>query len=152
MGMGEMCRYKNRAKETLRSDGDGYRFHKGMFLGVNRRDGQYMLWGEGQVQYARTVMRLPEEMKWSGEQLQTVSATPHDLHSAPEPEVVFKRTGEKEQVEKMPIAQARNIYIRAPDLEAFGHTRGFPRCEHEIRYGPHRLGKPHSDVCRARID
>ena len=46
---------------------------------------------------------------------------------------------------------ARQTYIRACDLEEFGLTRGCPRCDHELTYGPNRTSKPHSQACRARI-
>ena len=46
---------------------------------------------------------------------------------------------------------ARQVYIKPKDLEEHGLTRGCPRCDHQLRYGPGRTGKPHSQVCRARI-
>ena len=151
LGIGEVCRYKIRSKEAIADASDGNRYHNGVFIGINRRDGQYILAGQSGVHHARTVLRVPEEQKWNLEMLQSVSATPFDEHQVREPEVVFRQEGQKEEVAKPQAVVARRVYIRAPDLEAFGHTRGCPRCEHELKYGPNRSGKPHSDICRARI-
>ena len=96
-------------------------------------------------------MRVPEEQKWNAAMLQGVSATPFDEHQVREPEVVFRRQGQQEEVAKPQGVISRKVYIKAADLEAFGHTRGCARCEHELRYGPNRSGKPHSEICRSRI-
>ena len=151
LGFGELCRYKVRSKEAIASTGDGNRFHRGIFLGINRRDGQYILFGQDQVQFARTVLRVPEEQKWNFGSIQAVNATPFGEHEVREPEVVFRQEGQQERPAKPQIVVARRVYIRAPDLEAFGHTKGCPRCEHELRYGANRSGRPHSDICRTRI-
>ena len=67
--------------------------------------------------------------------------------------MVFRKKPEEEDQYKGrdQSITARRVYIRAADLSAFGHTRGCPRCEHELVYGPNRCGKPHSDTCRSRI-
>ena len=58
--IGEQCRCKMRSQEPFSASGDGRRFHVGTYVCVDRRTGQYMiLVGDG-IQYARTVMRLPE--------------------------------------------------------------------------------------------
>ena len=59
MRFGETCRYKNRSHEPLSASGDGRRFHVGIFVGIDRRTGQYMLHGDEGIKFARTLVRLP---------------------------------------------------------------------------------------------
>ena len=42
LGFGEVCRYKLRAKEDIPDAGDGRKWHRGVFFGISRRDGQYI--------------------------------------------------------------------------------------------------------------
>ena len=67
LAFGETCRYKLRAKEGIPDGGDGRKWHKGVFLGMSRRDGQYVLYGEGGIHESRSVMRVPniENGVWS---------------------------------------------------------------------------------------
>ena len=37
------------------------------------------------------------------------------------------------------------------DFEDFGYTSGCPRCDHELKWGPGRTSRPHSERCRSRI-
>ena len=95
---------------------------------------------------------MPESRKWNSDELSKVASTPWDLHQPKEPEVVFKERVEDQReagVDK--IAVARQVYIKASDLDEFGLTRGCPRCDHQLKYGPGRTSKPHSQQCRARI-
>ena len=82
-------------------------------------------------------MRLPDEQKWDVELLQGVSATPFQLHVAKAPEIVFRKQGEPERVGAL-VVIARNVYIKAADLEAYGRTRECGRCDHELKYGANR--------------
>ena len=65
MSFGEMCHFKNRSTEPLGGIADGRRFHTGVFIGIDRRTGQYMLYSDGDVKLARTVTRVPEIDKWN---------------------------------------------------------------------------------------
>ena len=65
---------------------------------------------------------------------------------------MFKEKKDVEQQDlKDKITVARQVYIKASDLVEFGLTRGCPKCDHEISYGPGRTSKPHSQTCKARI-
>ena len=86
-----MCRYKLRAQEPLSASGDGRRFHLGVFIGIDRRKGQYMIHTGTEVKYARTILRLPEVDKWNQKELAKVAATPWELHKPKNLEVVFQR-------------------------------------------------------------
>ena len=74
---GELCRYKVRSQEGVGSD--GRRLHEGVFIGIDRRTGQYIIHDGAEVKMARTIFRLPEADKWSKEALSKVASTPFDL-------------------------------------------------------------------------
>ena len=152
LGIGEKCRFKLRSKESPDKFVDGNRFHQGIFVGFSRIDGQYLLYHNDSIREARTVMRLPNILKWNSEEIQKVNVTPYGLHQAPAPHVIFKRGDpvvEAARADQQVIA--RQVYIRTSDLEAFGYTDGCPKCQHELQYGPNRTGRPHSVECRQRI-
>ena len=126
---------------------DGRRWHSGVFVGVDRRTGQYVIYSDDQ-RLARTVVRVPEADKWCKESLSAVRCTPWDLHVPREKEIIFKEKidkGEGNFEEKVIIA--RQPYIRAADLEQFGMTRGYPKCDHYIKYQTWG-SRPHSSACR----
>ena len=114
---------------------DGQRWHSGVFVGVDRRPGQYMIYSNDQVQLARSVGRVPEVDKWCKESLSGVGCTPWDLREPWETEIIFKEKidkGEGNFQEKAIIA--RHPYVRAADLEQYGMARGCPKCDHYTKY------------------
>ena len=60
MTFGELCRFKNRSQEALANVDGGSRFHEGIFVGIDQRTGQYMVYSGGMIKMARTVVRVPE--------------------------------------------------------------------------------------------
>ena len=130
MAFGEMCRFKNRSHEPLSNTSDGRRFHLGAFIGIDRRTGQYMLHDGTEIKLARTVMRLPDANKWDRTELAKIAATPWDVHQPRAQEVVFR-----DQIDPVPVDLAnkviiaRNVYIKDSDLDAYGMTRGCPKCD-----------------------
>ena len=153
LAFGELCSFKNRMLEPLGSNVDGRRFHQGVFVGVDRRTGQYMIYSDEGLKMARTVMRMPDANKWNREALAAVRATPWDLHASKEPEVVFKPSGEDaEKPFEQQETLSRNLYLRADDFEKHGLTRGCPKCDQFLRRGDWKLTSgPHSSSCRTRI-
>ena len=149
---GEVCQFKTRAHEPISAVGDGKKWHSGVFVGIDKRTGQYMVHDDDEIKYARTVIRLPEVNKFQKDALSRVKAAPYDMHQAAEPEVIFRDKKEPEhQTFENKVALSRQVYIKASDIREYGLTRGCPRCDHELAYGPNRTSKPHSQVCRARI-
>ena len=153
MGFGEFCRFKNRSHEPIANVNGGTRFHSGVFLGIDQRTGQYMVYSDNSIKLARTVVRVPESEKWCKESRAGVKVTPHSLHVPQETEVIFK---DKAEVEKNDFTDkaivSRNVYLRASDFEEHGTTRGCAKCDHyrmTMSWVGH--GKPHSAVCRKRI-
>ena len=151
MGFGEVCSFKLRAQEPIANSIGGRRFHRGIFVGIDKRTGQYMLHSPEGVKLARTVVRVPDAEKYSKEDLSAVCSTPWDLFQAKPAEVVFQ----KKDCEQQPVIDkayvARRAYLQAADFEEFGLTRGCPKCDYKLKYGTWG-SRPHSDRCRARVE
>ena len=131
---------------------DGRRFHLGVFVGVDRRTGQYMLLDGETVRLARTIMRMPTADKWNKEALAKVSSTPYDLHAPKDVEVTFRERVEPQGENFKPkVTLARQVYIKPSDIDKYGLTRGCVKCDHERNYGPGRTPNGHSKVCRDRV-
>ena len=67
--MGEIVRFKLRPHEPIANSSDGRRFHDGVFLGIDRRTGQYIIYDNNErIKYARTILRVPDAengiVKW----------------------------------------------------------------------------------------
>ena len=90
MTVREMCKFKVRSQEPASVHLDGRRWHSGVFVGVDRRTGQYIIYSDDQVRLARTVVRVPEADKWCKESLSGVRCTPWDLHVLRETEMMCK--------------------------------------------------------------
>ena len=58
LAFGEACRFNSRRHEPLKGAIDGRRLHAGIFIGVDRRTGQYILHNGSEVKLARTIMRM----------------------------------------------------------------------------------------------
>ena len=114
---------------------DGRRCHSGVFVGIDRRTGQYMIYSDDKVRLARTVVRVPEADKWIKESLAGVRCTPWDLHAPRETEIIFtEKIVKGHGVFEEKVILARQPYIRASDLEEHGMTRGCPKCDHTVKY------------------
>ena len=44
MVFGQSCRFKIKSQEPVINTSDGRRFHSGVFVGIDRRTGQYMIY------------------------------------------------------------------------------------------------------------
>ena len=52
------------SQESCANVAGGSRFHSGIFLGIDARTGQYMIYSDDAVKLARTVVRVPSLEKW----------------------------------------------------------------------------------------
>ena len=111
-----------------------------------------MIHDEGRVMYARTFPRKPNPLKFNKDDIAKVAVTPWRLHVPKADEVIFPdpKVSEKDDF-KEKSAIARQVYIKPSDIAEFGHTRGCPKCHHELSYGLGRTSRPQSQRCRARI-
>ena len=131
----------------------GTRFHTGIFVGIDQRTGQYMLYSDDSIKLARTVVRVPNVEKWNRESLSAVKATPLSLRVPKDMEVVFKDKVDIEVAPEQAPSIARQIYLYPTDFigpNGFGLSRGCPKCDHYLKHN--RWGKSnHSAACRDRI-
>ena len=123
-------------------------------MGVCPSTGQYIIHDTEKhaLRFARTMMRLPEDLKWDMTSIELISVTPFDQHAAHDPEVAFQERPEiSGDTDVMKKSNARTLYIKGDNFGAFGYTVRCPRCTHERRYGPGRTTKGHSDAYRQRV-
>ena len=129
MTFGESCCFKIRSNEPVSDTSDGET-----------------------TKLARAVTRMPTAYKWSKDALSVVVSTPYSLHVPKLLEVVFREVAEAQDPPLNPeVALSRQVYIKPSDIESNGLTRGCPKCDHELTYGPGRTYKGHSKVCRDRV-
>ena len=76
----ESCRVKARVHENIARSHIKKRWGKSIFIGLCKRTGQYRIFADGIVKYARTVMRLPDGEKWNLKPLQDVNICPWHVH------------------------------------------------------------------------
>ena len=119
LGFGESCSFRIRAHEPITNSDGGRRFHKGVFVGIDRRTGQYMLHYNGEIKLARTVMRSPDDEKYSKDALSSVNTTPWNMFEAKPTEVIFKeKSAEKPGDDwKKQTYIARRVYLHAADFD-----------------------------------
>ena len=149
---GDACRYNKRSHEALSNVSDGRRLHLGVFVDGQAHRAIHGPWRRyGEVTALHNWASRSETN--DKEALSEVCATPWDLHRPRGPEVIFKDRPDKTKDENFDerVSVARQVYFKTEDLEEHGLTRGCPRCNHQLRYGPERTGKLHSQLCRARI-
>ena len=97
-------------------------------------------------------MRLPNAQNCCRDLVANVSITPFHLHVDQGPDVVFQdKKPTTDEVESSEPRLTRRLYTKKVDYDNYGYTSGCPRCEHEVKYGPGRTTKPHSERCRSRI-
>ena len=137
MGFGEYCRFKSRAQEPIGNAG-GSRFHSGVFVGIDQRTGQYMIYADDTIKLARTVTRVPEAEKWNTEALSNIRMTPYSMHVPNEPEVIFKdKPTTADEVQEARPNIARQLYLKPDDVlgpDGCGLTRGCPKCDYYLKY------------------
>ena len=109
--VGEVCRYKARSQESGIS-GSAWRWSVGMWLGSERRTGQYTLYDKtmGGVKAARTILRMPEPQQWSLDMVKELEATPWAVVDSKLPEVIHHQPAAEPTVSDKP-AQVRRVYI-----------------------------------------
>ena len=119
LGFGESCSFRIRAHEPISNSDGGRRFNRGIFVGIDRRTGQYMLYQNGEIKMARTVMRSPDDEKYGKEELSSVNVTPWSMFEARPSEVIFKdKTDERKPADDwvQKAYTARRVYLHAADF------------------------------------
>ena len=150
---GELCRHKLNTRDAQQNGTFAARWGQGIFLGIDKMTGRYIIWDSEKIVQARSVQRMPDCQKWDKDKVASVALRPQQLHQPREPRVLFRDQENVAEVPKgdEPQRLARRLYIKASDVEAFGYTEGCPKCDHDLKYGFGRTTKGHSNACRTRI-
>ena len=155
-GIGEVVRYKARAQEKHGIAGSGWRWSTAVWLGIDFKTNQYILFDQNfGIRMARTMMRLPDEQKFSAER---VDVTPQSMHHREprEPQVTWRERDPNapgpQRADPDAPRPARRLYIKQSDIIRFGFTEGCPRCHHARRNGFNRTTLQHSAEYRARVE
>ena len=156
LAFGESCRFKLRMNEGTSTDRPLERWGDGIFLGICKMTGQYRLFSNGAIRYARTVMRKPTQEKWNLEEVQKVDVSTWRVHKPRDVEPIHAQKFEGEDGLEAAIDSAIKSTRRAPikekDLKDFGYTDGCPKCRNALKYGYGRgPSSEHNDACRKRI-
>ena len=99
--IGEVTRYKCRAQEGSIGNSQ-FKWGIGVWLGIDGRTGQHILFdaSQGGIQYARTLMRMPDAQKFDLDKIASVTATPWSIHETAQQEGVFAEKEVKPQQEQ----------------------------------------------------
>ena len=151
IGSGEKCRFKKGAHEPV-TDASTWRWNVGIWLGIDLKTGQYILWDGNNIMYARTFIRMIDSQKWCSEDVAKVRATPWSVHVPIEPDVVARKDpSDDRRQEPDAVPGSRRTYIKPSDIEKYGFTSGCRRCEDVLKSGHGETSKPHSEKCRKQI-
>ena len=149
---GQVCRFEARSKEKGIGP-DMTRWSSGVYLGIERRTGQYMIYDQktGSVYHARTIAQVPGPSKWSIDTIKEMLSTTWKSHSPITHEAI-----EHQPVERVTTTDKtttiRRLYIRQDDLDAHGYTQHCPKCQHIMVHGSNTPATmSHSTQCHNRI-
>ena len=152
LGFAEVCRYKIDPKEVQKNATMAARWTTGVFIGMCKMTGRYLVWNDVSVIAARSILRMPDVQKWNKDRVDAIAMRPYQLHKPVEPRVIFKEAADEIPQEAADTLRLiRRLYIKKSDIEAFGYTEGCVKCDHDMKYGFGRTTKGHSDQCRKRI-
>ena len=59
----------------------GVVFTQAFVVGIDQRTGQYMIFADNGIKFARAVVRVPGLEKWDKSALAGIRSAPHDLHA-----------------------------------------------------------------------
>ena len=149
---GQMCRYKARSKEKGIGP-DFLRWSSGVYLGLERRTGQYIIYDQQivSVHHARTIAQVPTPSKWSIDRVKEMLTTTWKQHLPTTHEAIEHKPIEQVATTDK-TATIRRLYIRQDDLDTHGYTQHCPKCQHIMTYGSETPATmSHSTQCRNRI-
>ena len=89
----------------------------GIWLGIDRRTGQYIIFDQDQggIRHTRTIMRMPVGHEWSKQRLEAVNVTPWSIHGKPPPHIEHQAPAAREpDPGHRPIV--RRLYLKPGDF------------------------------------
>ena len=143
-----MCRYKARSKEKG-TGSDMTRWSSGIYLGIERRTGQYIIYDEQteSIHHARTIAQVPTPSKWSIDRVKEMLTTTWKQHSPTTHEAIEHRPAEQVTTTNK-TTTIRRLYIRQDD---FGTRLEHSRDHHTLDTMPKPHHRRHScNSCRSR--
>ena len=96
---GEFMRYKFNAKSIQYHSTLDSRLGFGIFVGIYKTSGQYMLHDEENIVWARTVTRVPDGRKWQTDKVEAIQCLPWQLATKRAPEIIFREDVQQTQQE-----------------------------------------------------
>ena len=152
-----------RGKTSKRKQALQTRWKEAIWVGVAKQSNEHIvvLVEEGQAIRCRTIKRKPLEVRWDGEAIRKIKATPRKPNPKDAADRSF-RDDVRQQVERPePVSRPevreeeevnrRNFRITRRILEKYGCTAGYPGCEAHLE-GRDRGGRDHTRKCRDRIE
>ena len=70
------------------------RWSTGVFIGMCKMTGRYLVWNDGSVLVARSVLRIPDVQMWDNDKVAGVAVRPYQLHKPSEPRAILKDPAE----------------------------------------------------------
>ncbi len=138
------------------------KFEAGVWLGCTVRSGEHLVATANGVYKVSSVIRGPEDRRWSSELLEKIRGTPREPvpgSGSTRPTAFAKRREDAD--EKPPEFRPRRTwddepevrvsYIYKKDVEKFGQTEGCPGCRALMTPGS-RFRAKHTPECRARFE
>ena len=123
----------------------------GIFIGFSRTSNTYMIATDNGVEEARGVQRKPVQNRWDEARISGLKATPWEMRTKHDTEVVFAEPTQKEPEPVEHEVVPRQMRITKHDCQTYGFTEGCAQCDWIMRYGQHKSGLNHTEVCRKRI-
>ena len=132
------------------------KYNYGIFLGTSCRTGEHFVGTPDGVVKARSLRRLTEGEKWSGDILPEIKGTPWALvdgeREQPVPIEIQKDLKPESDILVEPKSKAcsvRKLMIMKCNVVEFGPTDGCPGCRAVVqKLGP----REHSQTCRDRME
>ena len=153
VGFGELVQFKLPSKGPLRKQ-DGSldrRWLHGIVLGYSRISHEYWIYCEDRAILARSIQRLPLNVRWDRDRLEGVSLSRHDLHK---PRPAGRRLVPDGSIQEHAAGRAahfKGMPLKKSDFMAHGYTDDCARCQHAERHGWGQSTLPHSRRCRDRL-
>ena len=115
---GEHCKHKLQLHKVQIEGTMAARWNRGIFLGICRMTGRYLIWDDGVATAARTIIRLPDVQKWDKEKVAAVTSRPWQLHERKEPAVQFREPTDGPAPDRGPeqTRETRRLYIKRADV------------------------------------
>ena len=98
--VGELCRHKLNTRDAQQNGTFAARWGQGVFVGIDKMTGRYVMWDSENIVQARSEQRIPDCQKCDKDKVASVALRPQQLHEQREPRVLFRDQGNVADVPK----------------------------------------------------